>query len=179
VTPVSSTAVHEAGHAVAADMLGRSIDLVTIRESTDRFGEETSGHMRFADSDKVIRAFDTGVDTDYWLDSTAVVALAGSRAQQHEFGDCHWSRRQGDFQVLMTILDEAVDRTEERVVIDGWDEQTRALFRRPAFLPAVRTVARRLEERKTLTGLEVAELVEAVEAYGSQELPSWFLARSA
>jgi hypothetical protein len=46
-------------------------------------------------------------------------------------------------------------------------------------MPAVRSVARRLEKRITLSGFDVAEIVEAVEARGSKELPSWWIAGAA
>jgi hypothetical protein len=113
-----------------------------------------------------------GVDRDYWLDSTAVVALAGPRAELCEFGDDPWHHGEGDSEILDVLLD-AVDRHERQAVFDRWGEQVFALFRTPTFMPAVRSVADRLEERITLSGFEVAEIVEAVEARGSKELPTW------
>jgi hypothetical protein len=91
------------------------------------------------------------------------------------------SHRPGDryhphAEVINRLLNGAVDRTEEKAVFDRWDEQISALFRNPTFMPAVRSVARRLEERITLSGFDVAEIVEAVEARGSRELPTWWIA---
>jgi hypothetical protein len=170
---LTPTSVHEAGHAVAAHLLGRDIALVTIRPSKD-----SAGHMEWADAEEAKQGLATGIGRDFWLDSTALVAFAGTKAARYEFGDCSPNSFDGDLEVLNRLL-RAVDRTEEKAVIDRWDEQLSALFRNPTFMPAVRSVARRLEERKTLIGFDVSEIVEAVKARGSKELPSWFIAGAA
>jgi hypothetical protein len=171
---LSPISVHEAGHAVAAYLLGRDIALVTICPNKD-----SAGHMEWADAEEAKQGLPTGIGRDYWLDSTAVVAFVGTKAERYEFGDSSPNSFDGDCEILDRLLNGAVDRTEEKAILDRWDEQISALFRNPTFMPAVRSVARRLEERITLSGFDVAEIVEAVEARGSKELPSWWIAGAA
>jgi hypothetical protein len=56
----------------------------------------------------------TGIGREFWLDSTALVAFVGVKAEQCEFGDSSPNSFDGDLEVLNRLLNGAVDRTEEK-----------------------------------------------------------------
>ena len=156
---LQSTAVHEAGHAVAASVQGLPINKVTVRGTKDFMGLatqpsvlmlETSGKR---DQNQVVRQY-------------VIMLYAGFEAERCFNPDADGTSSGGDFEQAWDlprefelpirgcsyIGDEAYQRYLERL-----RKQARSLVRKNWGL--IRRLAQELLERKTMTGKEVENLI--------------------
>jgi len=149
-----SIAVHEAGHAVMSVIYGRKVEYVTIVPSGKALGECRNGEEIFDKNEpnemKGIRRL-----------KEVLVLLAGTAAESLLLGtNLLGTRGKTDFEEAEKIFDELNDgQGKERSNIAtkmAWD-----LFRTPLAQQQIKAVANALMEHKTLTGSQVAEIMNA------------------
>lgn len=168
------TAYHEAGHAVVAEILAAgSVDLVSVRKNTGTVGGFTAYHN----------------PDDYWISKThmenrVIAVLAGKAATEIIFGEADTGAN-NDLHRAFDIVQRFADnycsygfgywegrdtspdrllRKEDRVAADMETYYARArkiLIDHRAFLEAL---AKRLQEKDTLTSSEIKEIKEKTAA---------------
>lgn len=159
-------AYHEAGHAVAAEILERdSVDLVSVRNNTGLVGGVTCFHL---------------VD-DYWISKThmenrVIAILAGKAATEIVFGEADMGAND-DLNRALKIVKRFADciygvsywdersyshtllaRKEERIATDMeryYAQAKKLLIENRAFLDGI---AKRLQEKDTLVYSELKEI---------------------
>jgi hypothetical protein len=150
---VNSTAIHEAGHAVAACILGRPIAAAFL-------GRLGGGEMLWDDL-ALKRAMSSRESEEAVLRDAAVVGFCGPMSERALVpGDGWESGYHGDMANILVIAD-----------LLGGDHHIEDLGARAAeltgqerFLHAVRRVARALETEKVLVASQVRNLVEGLAA---------------
>ncbi len=142
------TAVHEAGHALVAFVLGRPVHEVSIR-----------ARGRFAGICKFQKG--KGRPTDDWVDREMQISLAGIAAEIRHLGKADARGAQDD---LRRSLDLATERSghadrAERLMRRMLD-RTLHLLDQPGHWPAVLLMMSQLIEKETISGRAVRHLVE-------------------
>lgn len=142
------TAVHEAGHAVVAFVLGRPVHEVSIRP-----------RGRFAGVCKFQKG--KGGPTEDHIDREMQISLAGVAAEIRHLGRADARGAQTD---LMRSLEMALDRAGSREraerLIKRTIDRTLNLLEQPGHWVAVELIMAGLLERETISGRAVRHTVE-------------------
>ncbi len=177
-TPTRSTAFHEAGHAVAAAILGLGTAEVSVRPHGD-----ASGHHTLTDDavDRLLSAqrvlawmeipgrdacpFETEEEAADALRQHVKLLQAGEEAQRRAVPTSyrHHHVAHGDHD---RIIDLALLLTGGNAeAVEGLDAETRSETRRllDEHWPAVERVAEALLDRETLTGADVGRILDELE----------------
>ena len=168
--PEYETAIHEAGHALAAHLLGFEIDHTMIgpdRDDEDSLGlclltEEIRNSVDIEDAD--FEAPSGGADVDpetrQLIDRHVMYTLAGMTIAEAMTGPEARNRADSDhysaFRLAMRITG---SNDEANAYLQWMRRRTESLTQHPLFLPCASAVADALLERKTLTGREFAEVI--------------------
>jgi len=142
------TAVHEAGHAVVAFVLGRPIHDVSIR-----------ARGRFAGICKFQKG--KGRPTDDWVDREMQISLAGIAAEIRHLGRADARGAQDDLRRSLNLATErsgCADRAER--LMKRMLDRTLHLLEQPGHWPAVESIMKQLLEKETISGRAVRHLVE-------------------
>lgn len=146
--PIHSVAIHEAGHAVAARVLGRGIDLVTIVPDADSLGFVRHPRPRLPDHALGRHARET------W----AMIALAGPLAEaMHEGTELPTEDEELALALELTLAMSATN--DEAVAYVVWLlERTRTIL--VGHWGLVEYFAAQLLEHRTVRGREVHALID-------------------
>lgn len=142
------TAVHEAGHAIAAFMLGRSFRDVSVEE-----GDESLGRVRcHAPGAWFQPDIEFDGKTRRRIEDEIVIFWAGVEAEEAVLGDrCDPSAR-GDIEAITTLALYATGSAEEASAYIEWLRQrSRGLVRHHEFRAAVGPVAAALQQQGRLS----------------------------
>ena len=142
---LTATAFHEAGHAVMALSLGRTVGKVTIEPSKSQFGGARLG-MCHVDKERY-------KSSKTWLEDEVMILLAGMVAeslvtdqycQQGAAQDLQSARRLMETRIK---TERQLQRLEKRML-----NKTEHLLSEAAEQKAVQVIARELLRKKTITG---------------------------
>jgi len=114
-----ATAIHEAGHAVAAWRLGRAFRSVTIRAD-----EDSLGHVRHRDVPAWVRPDVEGsTRTRLFLEDSIIIALVGPEAERRIAGRAPATVRKGaahDHESAVDLASHLAGSTKERDALLAW-----------------------------------------------------------
>jgi len=135
-----ATAYHEAGHAVVALSLGRSVNKLTIVRNSLRLGAVNFGSRR------------TGRRQDYF-ETEAMILLAGIVSEARLTGKLNWNgARQDMFQLQKMISTRVVsERAAERLQRRLFDK-TEHLVMQSGIWSAIEKIAHMLVQHRSLSG---------------------------
>lgn len=151
---IESTAHHEAGHAVAAHVLG--IDFTGATIQADR---RVAGQVEVQIPAWVRRAKVPGPRFRLWVDAYVMTHMAGLLAEREHTGRNNHKGAVDDYLGTFTLAEMVTFTPKERDrYLDWLYERMRALARRRAFRTAVRSVAAVLMRRQTVSARQVAVL---------------------
>src|SRR4051812_41850310 len=153
-TPDEATAYHEAGHAVAALVLGRPVHKVSVLPDCDRLGwcEFKKGVFR---------------PSEDWLEREVMIALAGMAAEARHTGEYALPEAAQDLRfvrklALQRASERSVERLERRLLA-----KTENLLADDANWQAVELIAAELLKHGQISGRAARHLYEqAVKAHG-------------
>lgn len=144
---VVATAYHEAGHAVIALVLGRSVQRVSIRAK-----EQTLGRCEFQKG--------RPRPSDDWLEREILISLAGLAAEARYSGHYAWGGAARDLQnVAMLARQRAGEKQAERLQ-KRLLAKVEHLLSQPATWRAVELIAQELIRSETISGRAAVHLLE-------------------
>lgn len=155
---IIATAYHEAGHAVAARILGARVDKVSIVPD-----ENYSGHVLH---ENLLRGLNLECDNSnrvrLRIERKVKISLAGPEAQRH-FSSRSWQHYHGqrDHENVIDFLS-CVTRSDEelRAYCRLLEIQTRQLVTQPFIWSQIGSLAEKLLKAKVLTGKQVKEFLK-------------------
>jgi hypothetical protein len=146
--PREITAFHEAGHAVAALVLGRPVAWVSIQPDRKYLG---------------VCAFDKGVfrRSEDWVEREGVIALAGVAAEAGFTGELDWAgaAHDRDYALRLARGRNGDDRKAERLV-KRWLSKADHLLGRGDAWEAVERIAQELVRKDEISGRAARHLFE-------------------
>lgn len=151
-----ATAYHEAGHAVVAIALGRSIEKLTIVRNTLRLGVVNFGSRR------------TGRRQDYF-ESEAMILLAGIVSEARITGKMNWSGARHDLLQLERLIsgrvatEKAADRLQRRLF-----DKAEHLLSQSEIWAAVEKIAQGLLLHRSLSGRAARHMFEEAKDHASK-----------
>ena len=147
-----STAYHEAGHAVIAIALGRSVQRVSILPKLQTLGrcEFQKGKPR---------------PTEDWLEREILISLAGLAAEARHTGQYSWAGATQDLQsvqrlAVMRAGERHYERLQKRLLA-----KVEHMLERPELWRAVELIASELLKSETISGRAVVHLFEQGKAH--------------
>ncbi len=147
-----ATAYHEAGHAVIAETLGRTVDKVTIVRNSLRMGACQMSKRR-------------GQPIKDVLETQALILFAGVVAEARIVGKYNWAGAQQDMLGIRQLSrqrgssEKQIERIQQR-----WLDKTEYLVDDEDTWKAITQVAKELVEKKSLSGRAVKHIVERNQA---------------
>jgi hypothetical protein len=140
IDPQATTAYHEAGHAVAALILGRPVAWVSVRPDRKFLGVCAFGKSVFRPSED-------------WVEREAVIALAGPAAEAGLTGEIDWLAAAHDRDYAFDLARGRVghSRRAERLV-KRWLARADHLLGRPEAWEAVERIAAELVQLEEISG---------------------------
>ena len=151
---IESTAHHEAGHAVAAHVLGIEFTEVTIRGN-----RRVAGQVEVRIPGWVKRTKVPSPRFRLWVDSYVMTHMAGLLAEREYTGRNNHRGAFDDYLGSCKLARTVTYTDRERdCYLDWLYERARALARRRVFRNAVRSVAAVLMRRQTVSARHVAVL---------------------
>lgn len=140
------TAYHEAGHAVIALALGRTIHKVSVLPNRERMGE-----VRFAKGAK---------PTDDWVEREILIALGGMAAEARHTGTYAMDEAAQDLRFVRKLAlerksDRQVERYEQRML-----DKTEYMLADEGNWKAVELIAAELMKHGTISGRAARHLFE-------------------
>jgi hypothetical protein len=151
---IESTAHHEAGHAVAAHVLGIEFTQATIRGDRRCAG---AVEARIPGWVKRARAAHPGFRV--WVDGFVMTHMAGFLAERDHTGRGNHKGAVTDYAATYSLAKMVTFNSRERDrYLDWLYERMRAMASRRAFRNAVRSVAAVLMRRQTVSARHVAVL---------------------
>ncbi|MBM3980751.1 MAG: cell division protein FtsH [Planctomycetes bacterium] len=149
--PDAVTAYHEAGHAVVALALGRTIHKVSALPNRERLGE-----VRFGKGDA--RA------TDDWIEREILIALGGMAAEARFTGTYATAEAKDDLRFVRRLAlerksDRAVERYEQRMLA-----KVEYMLNDEGAWKAVELIAAELVKHGTISGRAARHLYELATA---------------
>jgi ATP-dependent Zn protease len=158
-TKLTATAYHEAGHAVMALVLGRSIEKVTISPARLQTGGSRLGACRVQKG-----RFKASKDA---LEDDVLILLAGMVAESHFTGRYCEEGAAQDLRAVRRLLarransDRSIERLTRRLL-----DRTEHVLRASGHAQAIQTVSRELLQKETITGRAVRHLLtQAVQCW--------------
>lgn len=147
-----STAYHEAGHAVIAIVLGRSVQRVSILPKLQTLGrcEFQKGKPR---------------PTEDWLEREILISLAGLAAEARHTGQYSWAGAEQDLQsvkrlAVMRAGERQYERLQKRLLA-----KVEHMLDQPENWRAIQLIAAELLKSETISGRAVVHLVEQGKAH--------------
>ena len=148
-TSAEHTAYHEAGHAVMALALGRSVDHVSIQPDALFLG-----HCEFRKA--VFRP------SEDWLEREMLIALAGLAAEAIHSGDYAWDGAARDLRYARSLaLDRAGNERKAERLADRMLSKAEHVLNKPAHWRAVERLAVELLRVGEVSGRAVRHFFEA------------------
>ena len=142
-----ATAYHEAGHAVIALLLGRSIQRLSILPKL-----ESLGRCEFQKG--------RGISSSDWLERDILISLAGLAAEAKHSGEYSWDGAARDLQSVRRLaIQRAGERQAERLQ-KRLLAKVEHLLAQPENWRAVELIAAELLRCETISGRAVVHLVE-------------------
>ncbi|HIE98482.1 MAG TPA: cell division protein FtsH [Planctomycetes bacterium] len=152
-TKLTATAYHEAGHAVMALILGRSIEKVTISPAQLQTGGFRLGACRIQKG-----RFKASKDA---LEDDVLILLAGMVAESHVTGRFCEAGAAQDLRAVKRLLANRaqsgrnVDRLTRRLL-----DKTEHILGAAAHATAIRMVSQELLQKETITGRAVQQMLK-------------------
>ncbi len=152
-TKLTATAFHEAGHAVMALILGRSIEKVTISPAQLQTGGFRLGACRIQKGR--LKASKDGLEDD------VLILLAGMVAESHFTGRYCQEGAAQDLRAVKRLLanransDRNIERLTRRLL-----DKTEHIFGAAEHTKAIRLVTQELLQKETITGRAVQHLLK-------------------
>ncbi len=149
-----ATAYHEAGHAVVALSLGRSINKLTIVRNSLRLGAVKFGSRR------------TGRRQDYF-ETEAMILLAGIVSEARITGKLNWSGARQDMVNLQKMIstrvanESAAERLQRRLF-----DKTEHLVMQPGIWGAIEKIAHMLVQHRSLSGRSARHIYDELNREG-------------
>ncbi len=147
-----STAYHEAGHAVIAISLGRTVQRVSILPKLQTLGrcEFLKGRTR---------------PTEDWLEREILILLAGMAAEARHTGQYSWAGAAQDLQSVKRLAtmragERQYERLQKRMLA-----KVEHMLDQPENWRAVQLIAAELVRSETISGRAVVHLVEQGKAH--------------
>jgi ATP-dependent Zn protease len=156
---LAKTAHHEAGHAVAHIKLDVPFRKVTIEPGEDYLGQVSAYGFGKAFQERMATGYPTARDRDR-LEREIICILAGPLAEYR------FARRRGhvgatsDHRNIVEILFCLCAQNEMQAFVKWLEVRTENLLHAPGVWPAMKSVAKALLERKTLTQAEVRSIFQ-------------------
>lgn len=142
-----ATAYHEAGHAVIAMALGRSVQRVSVLPKLDTLGrcEFQKGRTR---------------PSEDWLEREILISLAGLAAEARHTGQYAWEGAARDLQVVKRLATQRagerhVERLQKRLL-----SKVEHMLAQPETWRAVQLIAAELLRVETISGRAAVHLME-------------------
>ena len=147
-----ATAYHEAGHAVIALVLGRSVQRVSVLPNLDTLGrcEFQKGRTR---------------PSEDWLEREILISLAGLAAEARHTGQYAWDGAARDLQTVKRLATQRagerhVERLQKRLL-----SKVEHMLSQPENWKAVELIVAELLRSETISGRTAVHLFEQGKAY--------------
>lgn len=143
-----ATAYHEAGHAVVALALGRSVQRVSIAPNEIRLGQCDLHSRRTGPSDE-------------WIETEVMILLGGLAAEGRHFGEYNHDAAEHDLRDVRQIAETRIAGTKKQ---DRWEkrllDRTEHLLEKPGVWEAVERIASELLRVTTISGRAARHLFD-------------------
>ncbi len=150
-TALEATAYHEAGHAVVALALGRSIQRVTVLPAQTSLGrcEFQKGRTR---------------PSEDWLEREILISLAGLAAEARHTGEYAWEGAARDLQTVKRLATQRAGERQAERLQRRLLAKVEHLLDQPENWLAVQQIAAELLRSETISGRAAVHLFELAKA---------------